>query len=574
MLDYPFTYVITASEMPTSYGAIGLPPGLALDTATGLISGSPTVAGSFTVTLSATNSCGTNSRVLKLILKNPPAAAVTTPASEIASSTARLNASIHGKGQPTEVHFEYGPTTAYGTVTATQNLQEVTRATPASTVVTGLLPNTTYHYRAVANNGSGRIAAKDQAFTTLSEKPDQNATKPAAEQSPPFAGTVQISPPTAGVGVQKSQQKKRGFRINWLLLFTVIIPTILSGAYFGLIASDIYNSESRFIVRSPRDAGAGLSALGSLLSTQPASASQAGTYSVRDFISSRNAMQELHRELDLVRAFGRRDVDFVSRFGGLTQWDLSHEALRLYYQKRVKVDLETTSNILALKVSAFTAEDAFRINEILLNLAETYVNRLSEREIKDTMRLASEQLALASNKSKESALALASYRKNSQLVDPVTQSHAQLSLISALHSTLIESENLLSLSQTFSPENPQIPFLKKRIEALKADISAETAKLTAADAASLVSKTPEYSRLALESDFADRNLAATLGSYETALADARNNRLYVVRVVQPGKPDVAQEPQRIRNVFATFVIGLVLWGISSLLIAGVREHRD
>lgn len=569
----PFTYEIIASETPTSYGATGLPSGLELDATTGLVAGVPTVAGSFSVTLSATNSFGTDSKPLKLTLKPPPPATTTSPASEVVSTAARLNASIHAKGQPTTVHFEYGPTPAYGTTTPLQNLAAVTCAMPVDALLTGLTSNSTYHYRVIAVNGGGKTVGRDQAFTTPGDKTDQKLPATAAETSPPFAGTVQVSPSTAALGVQKSK-KKRGFRITWLLLLTVIIPTILSGIYFGLIASDIYHTESRFIVRSPRDSGGGLSALGSILSTQPASPSQAGTYSVRDFISSRNAMQQVHQELDLVKTFGRRDVDFLSRFGGLTQWDLSHEALHPFYQKRVKVSLEATSNILGLNVSAFTSEDALRINEILLGLAETYVNRLSEREIKDTMRLASEQLEIASNKSMDSALALASYRKDSQLIDPVAQSGAQLSLISTLQSTLIDSQNLLLLSQTFSPDSPQIPFLKKRVEALQADIAAQTAKLTAADASSLVSKTPEYSRLALESDFAYKNLAATLASYETALADARNNRLYVVRVVQPGKPDVAQEPQRLRSVFATFVVGMLLWSISSLLLSGVREHRD
>jgi capsular polysaccharide transport system permease protein len=39
-------------------------------------------------------------------------------------------------------------------------------------------------------------------------------------------------------------------------------------------------------------------------------------------------------------------------------------------------------------------------------------------------------------------------------------------------------------------------------------------------------------------------------------------------------PDVAQEPRRLRSVAATFILGLVAWGILSMLLAGVREHQD
>jgi hypothetical protein len=51
----PFTTTITASGNPTSFGATGLPPGLSIDPASGVISGTPTSTGAFPVTVTATN---------------------------------------------------------------------------------------------------------------------------------------------------------------------------------------------------------------------------------------------------------------------------------------------------------------------------------------------------------------------------------------------------------------------------------------------------------------------------------------------------------------------------------------
>jgi capsular polysaccharide transport system permease protein len=50
--------------------------------------------------------------------------------------------------------------------------------------------------------------------------------------------------------------------------------------------------------------------------------------------------------------------------------------------------------------------------------------------------------------------------------------------------------------------------------------------------------------------------------------------LYLERLVQPSLPDKAMEPRRIRSVFTVFLIGLIAWGVVSLLVAAIREHSD
>ena len=65
-----FVYQITATGSPASYGATGLPAGLNVVPATGIINGTPSVQGIFNVNLSATNTFGTGSAQLQLVV-NP-----------------------------------------------------------------------------------------------------------------------------------------------------------------------------------------------------------------------------------------------------------------------------------------------------------------------------------------------------------------------------------------------------------------------------------------------------------------------------------------------------------------------
>lgn len=168
---------------------------------------------------------------------------------------------------------------------------------------------------------------------------------------------------------------RRVAQVNWLFFASVILPTTLASVYFGLIASDIYISESRFIVRSPqRPAQSGF--LGGLIQSTGFSRALDDTYAVQNFIVSRDALKELEDQLGVTKAFSDPNIDFLNRFGAV-DWDDSFEALHRYYHSRVSVNLDTGASISVLRVSAFNAEDARNINEMLLKMSERLVDRKS-----------------------------------------------------------------------------------------------------------------------------------------------------------------------------------------------------
>ena len=67
-----FSFAVTANSA-TSFAAVGLPPGLSLNSSVGLISGTPTQVGAYTISLSATNAGGTGTGSLVITVAAPPA---------------------------------------------------------------------------------------------------------------------------------------------------------------------------------------------------------------------------------------------------------------------------------------------------------------------------------------------------------------------------------------------------------------------------------------------------------------------------------------------------------------------
>ena len=360
------------------------------------------------------------------------------------------------------------------------------------------------------------------------------------------------------------------FDMDRLLLIAVVIPTLFSSFYFGFIASDIYISESRFVVRSPQHQTN--TGLGALFQGAGFSRSQDDTYTVHDYIFSRDSLKKLDDQFALGKVFASSNVDIFSRFAGL-DWDKSFEALHRYYLKRVEVDQDTLSSISTLSVSAFTSTDAYQLNEKLLEMSESLVNQLNERGRQDMILFASTEVATAEKKAKAAALAVSDYRNQNGVFDPEKQSALQLQQVSKLQDDLISTKIQLAQIRSLTRDNPQIPSLQQRIKTLQSEIGSETAKVAGGDS-SLANKSTEYEGLILERGFAEKQLAAALTSLEQARNDAQRKQLYLERIVQPNMPDVAMEPRRIRSVIATFILGLIVWGILTMLLAGIREHQE
>jgi BexC/CtrB/KpsE family polysaccharide export inner-membrane protein len=158
-------------------------------------------------------------------------------------------------------------------------------------------------------------------------------------------------------------------------------------------------------------------------------------------------------------------------------------------------------------------------------------------------------------------------------VDPEKQANVQLQFVSKLQDELIGARLQLQQLQALAPENPQIPLLQTRIGGLTRQIDSELGRV-AGSQRSLSAAAVQYQRLTLDREYADRRLAAALTSLQDARNEARRQQAYVERIVDANLPDEAQEPRRLRSIFATLILGLIAYGILSMLIAGVREHRD
>lgn len=357
--------------------------------------------------------------------------------------------------------------------------------------------------------------------------------------------------------------------INPLFFAVVIVPTLLATLYFGLLAEDVYVSESRILVRSP--AKPDTSPLGSVLGGGALGGATEESNAVQEFLRSRAALDAVNRDGLVRRAYGNHSIFVLDRFGGIGSD--SREKLFDYFSDRLALEQGDSPIVLRMRVEAFDPGSARTINRRLLAQSERLVNDLSLRARTDAIGFATEEVAEAREATRTASLALARFRDRQGIIDPELQARVGLQNISQLQEELISSRTQLLQMRTYTPRASQIPFLRTQVAELEREIARQTAAI-AGGSQSLSANAARFQELTLASQFAEQQLAVALASLQDAQAEARRKQAYVERIAEPSLPDYPSYPHRLRNILATLLFGLLAWGLLSMLLVGIREHRD
>jgi capsular polysaccharide transport system permease protein len=378
---------------------------------------------------------------------------------------------------------------------------------------------------------------------------------------------VQVAP------AERVQDRARGWwkRYKWFTLM-VLLPTVVAAIYLFAFASDQYESEAHYLVRSQagqsQSSSTGTSLLGGNGGSSALSAA-AESLSVADYLNSHDAVDALQRRLNLVTMFRRPEADSLSR---LPVERPTPEFLKRFYNRQVNVYFDEDNGITTLNARAFRPGDAYALSSQLLRLGEQRINEMNRRAYQDAVALSRRQLDEAEASLRAVGSQVTNFRQSERDVDPQGSASAQIGLVSRLQQDLAAARAQLTTTvQLIGSGNPQTEALRQQIASLQQQANAENARL-AGNTGAIAAGLGDYEALRSRQEFLQQRYAAAATTFEAARQQAIRQQLYLVRVVEPNQPVKSVYPQRWLITLTVFAILMVVYAIGWLIAAGVREH--
>ncbi len=371
--------------------------------------------------------------------------------------------------------------------------------------------------------------------------------------------------------IQRDLIRRRRVRLFLLmlrLLFFVALPTFLVGRYYYTEATDMYETESQFVIQKSEAAGA--SALGGLFSGT-GFANSADSITVQGYLTSREAMMRLDDELGYRAHFQQDFIDDLQRLPN----DASLEDAYKLYEENVKVGYDLTEGVIHLEVIATTPEDSQAFSNALIRFAEERVDELSQRLREDQMKGAQAAYDTAEAEMFDAQAEVLRLQQSRGVLSADAEIAAQMGIINSLELQI--EDKLLDLAEILDNTNPneiRSDILQREIDRRVERVAFLRQKLTETTSSSVSLATISGELQIAETNMMTRQLMLqqSLQLLETARIDANRQVRYLSIGVTPIAPDVPTYPRKMESTILAFIIFMGIYIMLSLTVAILREQ--
>lgn len=371
--------------------------------------------------------------------------------------------------------------------------------------------------------------------------------------------------------IQRDIARRRRRKLAMLgarLAFFVMLPTLLAGWYYYMVATPLYASKSEFVIQQSESQGA--MGLGGLFSGTQFATSQ-DSIAVQGYLQSRDAMARLDADQNFRAEFSKPTIDPIQRLEPSATMESTYKT----YQRHVKIAYDPTDGVIKMEVIAPDPQVSVAFSNALIGYAEEQIDHLTQRMRADQMQGAQDSYETAEVNMLASQRRVVELQEKFKVMSSETELGLLTSQIGQLETQLSQDRlSLIQMESNAQPNAARMEPLKRRIAALESEIGALRARMTSEDAAGMSLASVQGELAVAQADAQTRQLllAQSLQQLETARIEANRQVRYLSLSVRPVAPDAAAYPRAFENTAVAFLIFAGIYLMISMTVAILREQ--
>lgn len=356
------------------------------------------------------------------------------------------------------------------------------------------------------------------------------------------------------------------------------LPLLLAGlvmvgsaVYFFGMGRNRYLVQSSFIVRLPE---APLTTSSTLLGTTLAGPTMLGSLEdgrfLAVYLTSPEVMKRVFLRLQPESTWGRQ---FPDPFAGIRRGATADEQLA-FFRRQVFLVPQDLTGVINLSTVGLAPGPAYRLNSLLLQEAESFLNKVNQSISVNQQLFAEQEVQRARLRLDKATTASNTFKNQNREIDPVQTAAATSSYISGLESKLVDLKvQEASLKRQFKdPTSPEVAIVSDQVEELQSQISEERGLLVNPGGKDLNRILAESAKLETEVLLATEALKSSITAADNSRQSSQKQVKFLVRLADPQLPQLQSSVWRWQGLLATAGILVVIWGVGTFAL-GVVDRR-
>lgn len=362
------------------------------------------------------------------------------------------------------------------------------------------------------------------------------------------------------------RRRRKLFLLMGRLAFFVMLPTLITGYFFYVVATPMYATKSEFLVLKADGAGA----VSGLLSGTQFATSQ-DSIAVQGYLQSKGAMLRLDSEMGFKSHFTQDWIDPIQRLNP----NATNEEAYKTYTRNVKIGYDPTEGVVRMEVSAADPEVSAEFSRRLIGYAQEEVNHLSEQKRADQVGDSEQALELAEAKRREAQERLVHLQQDGMVLDPEGVILSLRSQINTFEIQLQQKElELDALLDNSRPNRAKVDGVQADIDRVSRVIERLNDRMTDASAGENSLANHRVQIQMAQADLATRDLMlqSALQQVESTRMEASRQVRYLTTAVAPVASEEATYPRKFENTILAFLIFSGIYLLCSLTASILREQ--